>query len=128
MPDVLPELPKTRKKREADLTPRVLQWFRENHSPSCAIEIKATYGLRLAARVLQPHQKAALLDAASGRGIVHKLSDEARRQQPFDAFKLASVPAYVVACFTRNRTCHIVPVARWVGISITSQEFKTFKV
>lgn len=57
------------------------------------------------------------MDAASSEGIVHKLSDEARRQQPFDAFLLKEVPAYVVACFTARhaRVCYLIDANEWSG-------------
>jgi hypothetical protein len=111
----LPDLPKKRQKREAKVTPRVLEWFRKAHKGPCAIEIKATKGNTVSESELAPHQKLALL-AAMGEGIVHKLSDEARRKQPFDAFKLEGVPAYVVACFlSEPRIALVIHVKDWQG-------------
>lgn len=114
----LPELPRQLKKREADVTPRVLEWFRANYSGSCALEIKATSGNSIPASAVLPHQKLALWDVALRGGIVHKLSDEARRKQPFDAFCLKGCPAYVVACFTTYHTCYLIPIQEWKGIKI----------
>ncbi len=59
-----------------------------------------------------PHQKAALLDVANA-GIVYKISDEARRQQPFDAFKLSYARAYMVCVF--DRECVVIDVRDWKG-------------
>lgn len=123
---LLPDLPAVRKKREAEITPRVLSWFRENHHASCAIEIKVGKGNTIAENKVLPHQLRALLDASASRGIVHKLTDEARRQQPFDAFQLVAVSSYVVACFMRTRTCHVIPVAEWRGIASASKAYRTF--
>ena len=110
----LPDLPRQIVKREASVTPRVLEWFRTLYKRSCAIEVKCTDGNSIPKSALMEHQRLALL-AATGEGIVHKLSDEARRKQPFDAFQLVSVPAYVVACFTKHRKCLVIPVEEWRG-------------
>lgn len=110
--DSLPSLPRVIRKKEASITPKVLTWFRENHKGSCAIEIKVAKGNSLPASALAPHQHAALMAASRG-GIVHKLSDEARRRQPFDAFMLQGVPAYVVVVFTAKRIALAIPVAHF---------------
>ncbi len=112
--DNLPNLPRKLRKREADITPKILDWFRKHHNACAAIEIKATDGHSIPASALMPHQKAALMQAA-GKGITHKLSDEARRRQPFDAFMLKGVPAYVVAVFTTHRVAYAFPIHLWRG-------------
>lgn len=111
---MLPNLPRTIEKREAKYTPRVLEWFKENYSGSCAIEIKATKGRSIPASALLPHQKAALM-AACGRGITWKIPDEARRQTPFDAFKIARAGAFVVCVFTTTRVVLVIDVREWAG-------------
>lgn len=111
--DNLPNLPRKLHKKEANCTPKILDWFRKHHG-TCAIEVKATDGHSIPASALMPHQKAALT-MATGKGIAHKLSDEARRRQPFDAFMLKGVPAYVVAAFTAHRVAYAFPVAMWKG-------------
>lgn len=109
----LPDLPQLRKKREAKITPRVLDWFRENGPSSCALEIKVCKGNKLPASALLPHQRRALLDVC-GSGIVHKLSDEARRKQPYDAFKLSFARAYVCVVFlTTPRVCLVIDIKKW---------------
>ena len=57
----------------------------------------------------------ALKDSKSFNGLVHKLSDESRRQQPYDAFMLKNADAYVVACFSTHGYCFIIPVEDWQG-------------
>lgn len=79
----LPDLPAKKVNREADVTPTVLQWFRENHVGSCAIEVKATEGSRIPASALAPHQRLAL-EAAAKQGIAYKISDQSRGRKPLD--------------------------------------------
>lgn len=95
--------------------------MRAIYRKSCAVEIKASAGNTIPASALLDHQRAALMDVASFRGIAHKLSDEARRQQPFDAFMLANVPAYVVACFTKAGVCYVIPIEIWKGARVGMQ-------
>lgn len=94
----------------------MLEWFRHNGPASCAIEIKATRTGSIPASALLAHQKAALL-AATREGIIHKISDEARRQQPFDAFKIARAEAYVVCCFLGRGLSEalVIDVREWAG-------------
>lgn len=113
----LPDLPKKHTKREAGITPRVLEWFKTHYNGSCAIEIKATVENTIPMSALQPHQFSALLAATSTSGVVHKISDESRGHKPFDAFMLKRADAYVVACNTQKGICHAIPVKAWRGIS-----------
>lgn len=119
---MLPELPKLKKKREANITPLVLSWFRENYPGSAAIEIKATDKMSIPASAVLPHQRAALMDVCGGKsgGLVYKISDEARRQVPFDAFQLQHAGAFVVACFTdpKIRRCLIYDIREWKGAKV----------
>ncbi len=112
---MLPDLPKVLKKREATVTPRVLKWVKEHVSDSCGIEIKATSTRSIPASALADHQRLAL-KTVKGDGLVWKITDEARRQQPFDAFKVKG-HGYVVACFTGpgDRTCLVIDVDEWQG-------------
>ncbi len=112
----LPELPKKRKKTEANVTGRILSWFRENHHASCAIEIKATDTGSIPRSALQDHQEAALRAAAKGgTGLCYKISDASHSRLPFDAFMLKSVPAYVVAAFTKHGVALVIPIEQWEG-------------
>lgn len=111
----LPDLPKKRKKREADITPKVLAWFRDNHNGSCAIEIKATAGDSIPMAALAPHQRTALLAASGSVGVVHKISDQSRGSKPFDAFMLSGIPAYVVAVFPKRSVAYAITINKWHG-------------
>lgn len=121
--DKLPPLKKVLKKREADHTRAVLEWFRNSYlGGSVALEIKYCKGNSLGQSALQPHQRAALRAAASGgagAGLIHKLSDEVRRQQPFDAFMIRGAAAFVVVVFGGREAgglrCAAWPVVAWAG-------------
>lgn len=109
----LPNLPTIRKKTEAHITPRVLQWFREHSISSCAIEIKQTSATSIPSSALKDHQRAALHTVAHGT-LVHKIAD-ARRRNPFDAFLLSHTNAFVVACFIKHKKCLVIPIDEWQG-------------
>ena len=111
----LPELPRILKKREAEITPSVLLWFKENYPRSCAIEIKQTDKNSIPEKALQKHQRKALLDATMA-GITHKIADN-RTRLPFDAFLFKKADAFVVACFRRQKTCLVIPIKNWKGAS-----------
>ncbi len=110
----LPELPHTKKKREQDVTPIVLQWFRDNYKGSCALEIKATATNSVPRSALQPHQEAALKQV-KGAGLAYKIADVGYSKKPFDAFFLSYTEAFVVVCFTQKRICLCIPVSEWNG-------------
>lgn len=120
----LPDLPRVIKKTEANYTPRVLKWFAENYSGSCAIEIKATKGNSIPESALLPHQRRALLDAC-GRGITWKIPDEARRQVPFDAFKIEHAGAFVACVFVKHRVVIVYDVRDWHGSRFVSSNCYT---
>lgn len=119
--DNLPDLPMKRVKREAEITPKVLQYFRENYKGSCALEIKATLRRTIPKSALESHQEAALYAAASGT-LAHKISDAGHVRNPFDAFVLSGVPAYVVACFLHadDRIALAIPIEKWQGATPTT--------
>ena len=99
-----------------------------NHSKSCVLEIKATKDNTIPLKALQDHQKLALQDANSSRGLIHKLSDESRRQQPFDVFQVVNVPAYVVACFSKHGHCLVFDINDWHGARFDDEVNVLFKI
>jgi len=105
----LPDLPRILAKKEASVTPAILKWIRENGPPSFLFEIKVCRGKSLPASAVLPHQKLALL-AASGGGIVHKISDEARRKQPADGFKISFARGYVFVAFLKESPRKVVVI------------------
>lgn len=117
MQDELPDLPRVLHKREADVTTRILKWMRDNYTQSCAIEVKATTRDNIPTSALLPHQRLALMQAR-GQGMVHKLSDEARRRQPFDAFMLKRCNAMVICAFTKHRVAYAYMVEDFTGSHI----------
>ena len=96
-------LPKGLNKKEADITPKVMEWFRENYPWTAAIEIKVNKNK------LKDHQYASLNEVASGL-FSFKIPDSGRRN-PFDFVILRDAKALVVICNTEERKC----TAHYVG-------------
>lgn len=86
----LPDLPKKRKHKEADITPAVIKWFEINYPYTCALEIKVKGGKAKA------HQLSALQKVHDGF-FAYKIPDMGRKN-PFDAFILRKAKAFVVTC------------------------------
>ncbi len=122
----MPPLPRKLNKREAAITPKILKWLRANHPESAAIEIKATDKGTIPRGALQSHQEAALFMASHGT-LCHKISDAGHTRNPFDAFVLHKVPAYVVAAFTARGVAYIIPIADWNGAAIGMTKYR-FKI
>lgn len=118
--NILPDLPRKLNKREADITPRILDWFRDSYPYSVAIEIKVTKKNTIPRSALLPHQLKSLLDAQSGHGITHKISDIGRIRQPFDAFQLKNAHSFVVCAFLNHKLCFAFDPKQWKGASIHS--------
>ena len=91
---MLPNLPKKRQHKEADVTPAVIAWFEKNYPKSVALEIKVNTN-----KVL-PHQYAALRQVAAG-SFAYKLPDMGRRMC-YDAFILKQADALTVRCVGNN--------------------------
>ena len=105
----LPELPKKRNHKEADITPVVLKWFEENYPFSCAIEVKIKGGKA------KDHQQAALKKVDKGT-FSYKMPDMGRKN-PFDAFVLQNAKAFVVTCDGNN--CEAVePNGSWFRFKV----------
>lgn len=103
MIEILPDLPRQIKKKEQDITPKILKWFREKYKQSCAIEIKITNTDTFSHNKLEEHQLKALLEAQNG-SLVHKIVDT-RRRNPFDAFMLYNSSSWIVIYFTKHKKC-----------------------
>ncbi len=116
-PVPLPPLPKKRVKREASVTPAVMEFMHNYTKVSCAIEVKATAGNTIPKSAVASHQGLALNDASTSVGMRHKIADDGHRK-PFDGFILKKAPAYVVACFTKQGMCIVVPIEKWEGMDI----------
>ena len=93
---MLPDLPKKRKTLEADITPKVIEWFKKNYVYSVALEIK------VGKNKLLPHQETALKEVQSG-SFAHKLRDTGLN--PFDCFVLKDARAFVVRCDVESKQC-----------------------
>ena len=96
---MLPNLPKKRKHKEADITPRVTKWFMENWTNDCVLEIKVDGGK------LKPHQEVALEQVSKGK-FSYKPPDTGRRN-PFDVVILKKADAIEVKCIGNVCTAFI---------------------
>lgn len=119
--NILPDLPRTLKKREASITPRILDWFQNNYHLSCALEIKVTKTGSIAKSALLPHQLQSLLQAQTKDGIVHKISDIGRIRQPFDSFVLKNAQSFVICAFLNHKVCLAINPNKWNGATPTTQ-------
>lgn len=77
----LPPLPRVLKKREASVTPKIINWLEKNWSNSFACEVKIKGGR------LEKHQKKALERITAGR-FSYKMPDSGIGKMPFDSFGL----------------------------------------
>lgn len=91
----LPDLPRQYKRKEADITPLILQWFLENYPYDVAIEVK------MKGRKPLPHQELALNEVKEGR-FSYKIPDMGRKN-PFDGVVLKHAHPFVVVC--KGMTC-----------------------
>lgn len=81
-------------KREANFNSLFNKWVKNVYRKTAAFELKQTTTDSLPFSALQEHQAQALLQAR-WETFVFKIHD-AGYQNPFDAFSLSGVPAYVV--------------------------------
>lgn len=98
---MLPSLPKTLKKKEANFGIRFRKWLEENPRISSAFELKQC-GTSFAFNDLKDHQIAALLLVKSDKGLLWKIADDSRGVKPFDMFYLRDAPAYVVIKYVHS--------------------------
>ena len=116
----LPNLPQIKNKREANITPKVLKWFKANYPDSVALEIKSTATNSIPASALKPHQLSALLAVQTDSGLTHKIADTGHVQLPFDAFMLKHANSFVVACFTKRGVCLAIDPNEWNGANLAT--------
>lgn len=87
-------------KKEAKFQTLFNHWLRANiktlKGSGFAFELKDTRGKQyLSWDAVKSHQ-AAYLMAASGKGIIYKISDQSRGYKPFDCFMLKNAKSFVV--------------------------------
>ena len=118
----LPDLTRKLNKREASISPRILEWFHTKYPYSWFIEIKATKTNTIPLSAVKPHQLKALIDCQSPTGFKHKMSDIGRIRQPFDAFGAKNAHAFVVCAFLSHHLCFAFDPSTWHGASINSKD------
>ncbi len=100
---MLPELPKKKKKREAEFgTDTFRVWLERHPLLSGAFELKQTTTNSISFSVVEPHQIDGLLKAKSNKGIIYKAPDDSRGEKPFDYFYLRNASAWVVIKFPKS--------------------------
>lgn len=99
----LPPLKKQRLHTEADITPLIMKWFKNNFSFSCAVEIK------IKGNKPKPHQATSLKQVADGY-FAWKIPDKGGRN-PFDFFQLYNAIAFVVTYDKTTRICYAEEVS-----------------
>jgi len=112
----LPELPRQINKKEQDITPRILKWFRDNYKKSFALEIKISNTDTLSKSRVEKHQIQALQLVNSGI-FVYKIRDTSRMQNPFDAFGLYGVDVWIVIYFTKHKKFVALSLRTFMNIS-----------
>lgn len=107
------KLPRLLKKREASITPKIVEWLKKNIKHDFAYEIKHCKGDTIGENELLPHQKKALLACRDGI-YNHKIADMGR-QNPFDGFQMVGSGAYVIVHFSKYNKTLVVDVMDWKG-------------
>lgn len=100
--------------------------FGRTNTLNGVFELKMTKTGRLPFARLAPHQEKALLEAESATGVYHKISDMSSEQKPFDCFRIADTPAYVVVLFYVPRKSKAVYYIR-IHDFISLRESSKFK-
>jgi len=93
---MLPNLPKKRKHKEADITPQVMRWFEKHYPRTVTVEVK------VGKNKPKPHQAAAIAQVLRGL-FSWKIPDMGRRN-PFDFIILKNADACIVACEDKRCT------------------------
>ena len=118
--DNLPPLPRTLKKREAEITHRILSWFQKNYQNSVALEIKVTKTGSIPAKAVLDHQLKALKQVQTASGLSYKIPDASHLRLPFDAFQMKNCESFVVAVFLTHKKCLAFDPHVWKGAKPTT--------
>lgn len=111
----LPDLPRQLIKREANITPKILDWFHVHYPHNVALEIKATKTNSIPKSAVKDHQLIALIMAQTKTGLTYKIPDNGRVRQPFDAFQFKNAHSFVVCAFLKQRIALAIDPNKWNG-------------
>jgi hypothetical protein len=81
-------------------------------------ELKLTKTKSLAYSKIEPHQIKSLLDANSGSGCAHKLSDMSMDKKPWDCQNIRMSPAYIVVLYyipRKPKVIYYIPIKSFVA-------------
>jgi len=123
--------------------------FGKRNTVEGCFELKLCKGTSLPFSALADHQIKALLDAACGSGLFHKITDQPvfkgsktrfTKPKPFDCFFLTNMKSYVVVMFwipRKKKNVYYIRIDSWIDMvesasrkSLTEEmaiEFATFK-
>ena len=93
--------------------------FSRKNTRNGVFELKLTKGKSIRFDALADHQEVALIGASSSVGCSHKISDFSLEQKPFDCFRIADYPAYVVVCFyvpRKLKRIYYVEIGEWIEL------------
>lgn len=107
------KLPRILKKREASITPKIVEWLKKNLKHDFLYEIKHCKGDTIAESELLPHQKKSLLACRNGV-FNYKIPDMGGRN-PADGFQMVGSGAYVIVHFSKHNKTLVIDVIDWKG-------------
>jgi len=87
-------------------------------------ELKLIKEKRFNFKRLADHQEASLLKVESEFGLAYKISDMSADRKPFDSFRLAKIPAYVVLVWYvphKNKTAYYIRINDFVAFKNSSK-------
>jgi len=98
--------------REKDFQTRFNRWLKYSNFGSGAFELKLTKKKSIPFSAVKEHQINALWQVKNKK-FIYKISDEDRRQKPFDCFMLNCADAFVVIMFYRRgqKTFYMIDIA-----------------
>lgn len=113
---MLPNLPKQKKKREAEFGLKFRLWLLEHRDlfPSSAVfELKQTQTDRIPFKSVEIHQLVSLRMSSNNDGVMYKIPDDSRSVKPYDYFYIKNAYAYVVIKFPKHFS--IISIDSFIG-------------
>lgn len=92
--------------------------FNKKNETIGVFELKLCKEKRFNFKKLARHQELSLL-AVEGDGLTYKISDMSADQKPFDCFRLANIPAYVVIVWYEPRkpkAAHYIRIEDFISL------------
>lgn len=108
---------------ERDIQTKLGAWVKAKWKETAVFEFKVTKDKSIPFDAVKPHQVAALLAANSETGLYFKIPDAMYGYNPFDAFFVRAVSAYVVIMFYRRgqKDFYMIKIEDWIRESKNSK-------